>query len=195
MPSLVEKEKEAWENGRNKLVLEISKGIGFGGGSNYSFDLAPPKGKDGVRSGGGLGDLRPPRATPASRPPELGGPSAFNGGVAGSRPEFRPPPPNNGWGARATVGHAAPGLRDNAGPTMQRTRTQPPLMYRESPKHAQAAPRFDRPPQQQRDTGGWGQRDSGSWGSQQRDNAPKGNWGRSNDSGWGRPAQSTQGGW
>jgi hypothetical protein len=202
----VEQEKAAWENGRNKLVLEINKGMGFAGGSDYSFDLVPPKGS------GSLGDLRPPRATPASRPPELGGPSTFGNGA---RPEFRPPPPNNGWGAGANVGAAAPGFQNNTAQGVQRTRTQPSLSYQESPKHAGTATRFDRGPQQQRDSGGWGQRnsgswgqrDSGSWGSQPRNDAPKGDWGRndapkgdwgrSNDSGngWGRPAQSTQGGW
>ena len=174
MPSLVQKEKAAWENGRNKLVLEITKGVGIGSGSDFSFNLVPPKGKDGVRSGGGLGDLRPPRATPASRPAELSGLPAIHRGFGGARPDFRPPPSNNGWGARAN------GVTPSRG--LQRTRTQPPLMYRESMKYAQEAPSYDRPPQQQRGSGGWA--------SQQR-----GTWGRSNDNGWGRPAQNVPSGW
>lgn len=187
MPSLVQKEKEAWGNGRNKLVLEITKRIGFVSGSDFSFDLVPPKGKDGVRSGGGLGDLRPPRATPASRPAELGGRPTFQGGFGGARPDLRPPPSDNGWSARANGGSPAGGL--------QRTRTQPPLMYRESMKYAREAPSYNRPPQQQRGSGGWGARDSGSWGSQQRDNAARGNWRRSNDNGWGQHAQNVPGRW
>ncbi|KAJ9107952.1 hypothetical protein QFC19_002695 [Naganishia cerealis] len=176
--SLVSQEKVAWENGRNKLVLEIksladnewTKGTGFDGG-DLSFELVPPKTKDGVRSGGGLGDLRPPRVP---RPVELGGVPPAAPGFARPRPDIRPPPADAGWGARA---HRA----DDAG-GLQRTRTQPVLLYRESPKHTQMPANAER--------GGprWGQ-NSGGWGNQQRNT---GHWNSNRESGRGRP---TNGRW
>ncbi|KAJ9121706.1 hypothetical protein QFC22_002326 [Naganishia vaughanmartiniae] len=179
--SLVSQEKSAWENGRNKLVLEIksvtdnewTKGTGNEGG-DLSFELVRPKTKDGVRSGGGLGNLRPP---PVPRPIELRGMAPAGPAFARPTPNIRPPPADAGWGARSNRPDDAGGL--------QRTRTQPVLNYRESPKYAKAEPTIER-------GGGRWERNMGGWGNQQR-NTGQGNPNNNRDNGWGRPA--TKGGW
>ncbi|KAJ9102474.1 hypothetical protein QFC21_002874 [Naganishia friedmannii] len=173
--SLVSQEKVAWDNGRNKLVLEIksvandewTKGTGYDGG-DLSFELVPPK------TGGGLGNLRPP---PIPRPIELGGMAPTVPAFARPAPNIRPPPADAGWGARANRPEDTGGL--------QRTRTLPVLNYRESPKHAKAERSAER-------VGGRWERNSGGWGNQQR-NTGQGNPGNNRDNGWGRP--STNGGW
>lgn len=180
--SLVSQEKAAWENGRNKLVLEIktvadkewTKGTGYDGG-DLSFELVPPKTNNGARSAGGLGNLRPP---PVPRPIELGGMAPAVPAFARPRPDVRPPPADAGWGARANRSENTSGL--------QRTRTQPVLNYRESPKYAKAEPLVDRGGGRQRE------RNSGGWGNQQRNNG-SGNPNNNRDNGWGRPSANS--GW